>query len=132
MNDLNVVISAFGGDTLSVLATKEATSRFNVWGEVSWARKKSTLELPDDRSLIQSIKYEAAGYKDDGTATQLSAFVTTGFETMALFRMSEDGVALTVWGNSRASVDATIGAYLKAWPPERAESDDEPGSGLYV
>lgn len=122
MNDLNV----------SVLATKKAMSRFNVWGEVSWAREKSDIALPKDPMLVKSIEYEAAGYEEDAKMSRLAAYVTTGFKTVALVRINDEGVALTVWGDSRQSVDETIAAFLKALPSREADSDSEVTAGLYL
>ena len=119
-------------DRISVLATKKATSRFNIWGEVSWAREKSDIALPQDPMLVESIEYEAAGYEQDARMTRLAAYVTTGFKTVALVRINDEGVALTVWGDSLQSVDETIAAFLKALPTREAESDGEVTAGLYL
>jgi len=134
VNDLNVSLNAFGGDTMSILATRAATSRFSVWGDVGCSRKVKKVVLPDDPQLVSAIEYESVGYEDDGRVSSRAAFVTTGFETAALIRVSDDYVGVTVWGKSSSDVDKTVKAFLAQWPPMAgsASSDDEPMVGLYL
>jgi hypothetical protein len=135
MNELNIMLNGSDGDTLRLLATREAMTRFNIWGEVRWSRRKADLTLPSEAMLVESTQYESADYNDDGTMARIDAFVTTGFETVALVRLFEEAVALTVWGDSRESVDSTIAAYLEAWPPRRENEPDAesgPTAGHYL
>jgi hypothetical protein len=133
MNDFNLTLNARGGDTMFALATREATARFSVWGELSWTPRSNLVELPQDSRLVQDVQYEMVRFSESGDVDGLSLFVATSFSTVALIRISGEERHLIVWGARREAVGETVKAFLDEWPPRGSAetSVDEPG-GVYL
>ena len=132
MNDFNLTLNTRGGDTLYALATREATTRFSVWGELSWKPRSELVELPKDARLVQQVQYEMVRFSDSGEVDGIAIFAATSFDTLALVRISGDERHLIVWGEGRDAVGQTVKAFLAEWPPQRPDTATEEPGGIYL
>lgn len=133
MSKTDTVVGFFVDDALDAIAVRDASARFPFVGEAAWTRTKAEMELPVDPKLVVSVEHEKATYDSDGTISAVAAYVETGLDTRALVRLHVEHVRITVWGNGRGAVGATIRAYLEAWPPRRVEAAaDVYGAGSKV
>ena len=97
-----------------------------------WSRKSGGFEIPLHGDIIRSTKYEFAAFRDDGELFHVNAFVVTGFATVALIRLMESAVRVTVWGHDRDSVGETVRAFLAVWPRQGTGTVTELMAGQYV
>ena len=132
MSAYDVTSSLHYDDAMTSRASYEAEERYRVRGEVMWTRKEAGFELPSDRAVVRSTKYETAAFRDDGEIFRVNAFVVTGFATVVLIRMVDTAVRLTIWGDNRGAVGETVKAFLAVWPPEGTGSTSELMAGQYV